>query len=126
MRRLCRRTVPPRGGICNALSQATACATGRDTKAGAAAAAPRYQGLMADAPTPHILVVDDHREIRDAVTKYLARNGMRAGAAKSAAEMDAARRKGRYDLVVLDVMMPGARRGCRPRAASPPKAARPP
>ncbi|WP_372892872.1 response regulator [Rhodosalinus sp.] len=56
---------------------------------------------------PRILVVDDHREIRDAVTRYLQKNGMRAEAAKSAAEMDAALKAGRYDLVVLDVMMPG-------------------
>ena len=26
---------------------------------------------------PHILVVDDHREIRDALAKYLEKNGMR-------------------------------------------------
>lgn len=57
--------------------------------------------------TPHILVVDDHREIRDAVTRYLEKNGMRADAAKNASEMDAALKAGRYDLVILDVMMPG-------------------
>lgn len=36
----------------------------------------------------HILVVDDHREIRDAVSRYLERNGMRASTARDAAEMD--------------------------------------
>jgi two-component system, OmpR family, response regulator len=56
---------------------------------------------------PHVLVVDDHREIRDAVTRYLEKNGMRATAAKNAAEMDAQLKAGRVDLVVLDVMMPG-------------------
>jgi two-component system OmpR family response regulator len=56
---------------------------------------------------PHILVVDDHREIRDAVTRYLEKNGMRASAARDAAEMDAHLKAGRFDLVVLDVMMPG-------------------
>ncbi len=61
---------------------------------------------MPDA-APHILVVDDHREIRDAVTRYLERNGMRATAARDAAEMDARLKDGRYDLIVLDVMMPG-------------------
>lgn len=59
------------------------------------------------APMPHILVVDDHREIRDAVTRYLERNGMRATAARDAAEMDARLATGHYDLIVLDVMMPG-------------------
>lgn len=61
---------------------------------------------MTDA-APHILVVDDHREIRDAVTRYLERNGMRATSARDAAEMDAALKSGRFDLIVLDVMMPG-------------------
>jgi len=57
--------------------------------------------------TPHILVVDDHREIRDAVSRYLERNGLRASAARDAVEMDAMLASGRYDLIVLDVMMPG-------------------
>jgi len=57
--------------------------------------------------TPHILIVDDHREIRDALTRYLEKNGMRATAVRDAAAMDAALQTGRFDLVVLDVMMPG-------------------
>jgi two-component system OmpR family response regulator len=56
---------------------------------------------------PHILVVDDHREIRDAVTRYLEKNGMRATSARDAVEMDARLKVGQFDLIVLDVMMPG-------------------
>ena len=56
---------------------------------------------------PHILVVDDHREIRDAVTRYLEKNGMRATSARDAVDMDAKLANGKYDLIVLDVMMPG-------------------
>ena len=56
---------------------------------------------------PHILVVDDHREIRDAVSRYLERNGFLASAARDAVEMDEKLRAGRFDLIVLDVMMPG-------------------
>lgn len=56
---------------------------------------------------PHILIVDDHREIRDAVSRYLERNGFRASSARDAVEMDEMLRTGRYDLIVLDVMMPG-------------------
>ena len=56
---------------------------------------------------PHILIVDDHRDIRDAVTRYLEKNGMRASSARDAVEMDAMLAVGRYDLIVLDVMMPG-------------------
>lgn len=57
--------------------------------------------------TPHILIVDDHRSIRDAVSRYLERNGMRATAARDAHDMDAKLAAGHYDLIVLDVMMPG-------------------
>ncbi|OUS06278.1 DNA-binding response regulator [Rhodobacterales bacterium 52_120_T64] len=56
---------------------------------------------------PHILIVDDHREIRDAVTRYLEKNGFRASSARDAVEMDAKLTAGRFDLIVLDVMMPG-------------------
>ena len=58
-------------------------------------------------PSPHILVVDDHREIRDLLGKYLARHGYRVTAANGGAEMKAALKAGAIDLVVLDVMMPG-------------------
>lgn len=57
--------------------------------------------------TPHILIVDDHREIRDALTRYLQKNGMRATSAQDAAEMDEVLRTSAIDLVVLDIMMPG-------------------
>ncbi len=57
--------------------------------------------------TPHILIVDDHREIRDAVTRYLQKNGFRASAARDAVDMDVKLATGRFDLIVLDVMMPG-------------------
>lgn len=56
---------------------------------------------------PHILIVDDHREIRDALVKYLVKNGMHATTAADAVAMDAALKVGHFDLVVLDVMMPG-------------------
>lgn len=68
----------------------------------------RYHGRMTEQPrAPHVLVVDDHREIRDAISRYLEKNGMRATAARNAAEMDARLKAGRVDLVILDVMMPG-------------------
>ncbi len=60
--------------------------------------------------TPHpsnILIVDDHREIRDALVRYLEKNGMRATSAADAVAMDAAMKVGQFDLIVLDVMMPG-------------------
>ena len=57
--------------------------------------------------SPHILVVDDHREIRDALTRYLEKNGLRVTSAKDAREMDDVLKTASIDLVVLDVMMPG-------------------
>ena len=57
--------------------------------------------------TPHILIVDDHREIRDAMSRYLQKNGMRTSSAADAAQMDQMLQTQAIDLVVLDVMMPG-------------------
>lgn len=57
--------------------------------------------------TPHIMIVDDSPEIRNAVGKYLEKNGMRITKAGGAVEMDTKLATGQYDLVVLDVMMPG-------------------
>ena len=44
--------------------------------------------------SPHILVVDDHRDIRDALARYLEKNGMRVTTAADARAMDAAMRGG--------------------------------
>ena len=56
---------------------------------------------------PHMLVVDDHRDIRDALAKYLEKYGMPAITTANAAAMDAAMKVGQFDLIVLDVMMQG-------------------
>lgn len=56
---------------------------------------------------PHILVVDDHRDIRDALAKYLARSGYRVSQADSAAAARKIMRDASIDLCVLDIMMPG-------------------
>jgi two-component system, OmpR family, response regulator len=58
-------------------------------------------------PPPHILIVDDQRDIRDLLARYLAKHGFRATVAENA---DAARRilrAAKIDLIVLDIMMPG-------------------
>jgi two-component system, OmpR family, response regulator len=56
---------------------------------------------------PCVLVVDDNRAIRDELIRYLERNGLRAAGADSASTMDRALLARSYDLVILDVMMPG-------------------
>jgi len=55
----------------------------------------------------HILVVDDHREIRDLLARYLARCGLRVSVAESAARARRVLETSAIDLVVLDIMMPG-------------------
>jgi two-component system OmpR family response regulator len=56
---------------------------------------------------PHILVVDDHAEIRHSVSRYLEKNGMRVIGASNTVEMDDQLARESVDLIVLDVMMPG-------------------
>ena len=55
----------------------------------------------------HILVVDDDREIRDLLARFLTRHGLRVTTARDGAEMMALLDEKRIDLVVLDLMLPG-------------------
>ncbi|WP_181701704.1 response regulator [Chthonobacter albigriseus] len=56
---------------------------------------------------PHILVVDDHRDIRDLIARYLSKNGFRVTTAENAAAARKAMKAAALDLLVLDIMMPG-------------------
>jgi two-component system phosphate regulon response regulator OmpR len=56
---------------------------------------------------PHILVVDDDRRIRSLLQSFLIENGFRISVAASAAEAREQMRIMAFDLVVLDIMMPG-------------------
>ncbi len=56
---------------------------------------------------PHILVVEDDREIRTMVSRFLSKNGCRVTVAEDARSMDRALGTARIDLVVLDIMLPG-------------------
>lgn len=55
----------------------------------------------------NILVVDDDRDIRTGVVDYLRKNGLRASAAVDGRDMFAQLDSSAFDLVVLDIMMPG-------------------
>lgn len=57
--------------------------------------------------TQHILIVDDNREIRELLAKFLSRNGLRVSVANGGNEMRQQLRAGAPDLIVLDIMMPG-------------------
>jgi two-component system OmpR family response regulator len=55
---------------------------------------------------PHILVIDDDREIRDLLARFLERNRLRVTVARDAREARRAWPHGHFQLVVLDIMMP--------------------
>ena len=56
---------------------------------------------------PHILIVDDHREIRDLVSRILTREGFRVSTAQDGRAMHKVLADARIDLVLLDIMLPG-------------------
>jgi two-component system phosphate regulon response regulator OmpR len=56
---------------------------------------------------PHLLVVDDDRRIRDLLSRFLAAEGYRVTTAKTAKDARAKLTGLDFDLLVLDVMMPG-------------------
>jgi two-component system OmpR family response regulator len=58
-------------------------------------------------PTPHIAIVDDHKDIRELVARYLGEHGYRVSVADSAAALRRLLQRSAPDLIVLDIMMPG-------------------
>jgi two-component system phosphate regulon response regulator OmpR len=56
---------------------------------------------------PHLLVVDDDRRIRDLLSRFLLGEGYRVTTADTALEARAKLGSLRFDLLILDVMMPG-------------------
>jgi len=56
---------------------------------------------------PHLLIVDDDRRIRNLLASFLLSEGYRVTTADTAAEARAKLEGLRFDLLILDVMMPG-------------------
>ena len=56
---------------------------------------------------PHVLVVDDDDRIRDLVARYLTENGFFVSTAEDAAQAKEILAVAQYDVLVVDVMMPG-------------------
>jgi two-component system phosphate regulon response regulator OmpR len=56
---------------------------------------------------PHLLVVDDDRRIRDLLSRFLTGEGYRVTTADTAADARGKLKSLSFDLLVLDVMMPG-------------------
>jgi len=71
-----------------------------------AAMAPRTPPQPAD-DAPHLLLVDDDRRIRDLLSRFLCGEGYRVTTAASASDARAKLNGLHFDLLILDVMMPG-------------------
>jgi len=71
-----------------------------------AATAARTRPKPAD-DAPHLLLVDDDRRIRDLLSRFLSGEGYRVTTAMSAKDARAKLNGLHFDLLILDVMMPG-------------------
>src|SRR5947209_405513 len=67
---------------------------------------PAQPAILAD-DAPHLLVVDDDRRIRDLLSRFLRGEGYRVTTAENAADARAKLDGLSFDLLVLDLMMPG-------------------
>ena len=56
---------------------------------------------------PHVLIVDDERDILDPLASYLAKNGFRASKARDAAAAREILAAHSIDIALVDIMMPG-------------------
>ena len=63
--------------------------------------------MSANPTTEHLLIVDDDVEIRTLLQEYLERNGYRTTAVADGRHMREALKHGRFDLILLDLMLPG-------------------
>nr|WP_298688607.1 response regulator [uncultured Dongia sp.] len=62
---------------------------------------------MPPSSTPHILIVDDDRQIRERLAKFLREHGLTVTEAIDGRDMTAKLSRSQVDLIVLDIMMPG-------------------
>lgn len=58
-------------------------------------------------PDAHILITDDHSDIRQMLGRYLEKNGFKVSLAEDAAAARRCLARKNIDLVLLDIMMPG-------------------
>tara|TARA_R110001583_G_scaffold7720_9_gene37947 strand:- start:35819 stop:36529 length:711 start_codon:yes stop_codon:yes gene_type:complete len=56
---------------------------------------------------PHLLIVDDHREIRELLQRFFVQHNYRVTVAKDGKEMKQCLKQAKIDLIVLDLMLPG-------------------
>src|SRR5690348_4522765 len=63
--------------------------------------------MVREEAKPHVLIVEDARDIREPLGRYLREHGYRATTAADALAARKAMKGAAIDLVVLDIMMPG-------------------
>jgi two-component system OmpR family response regulator len=56
---------------------------------------------------PHLLIVDDHHEIRELLQRFFVQHNYRVTVAKDGKEMKQCLKQAKIDLIVLDLMLPG-------------------
>ena len=66
-----------------------------------------HDGISGMTDIPHILVVDDDSRLRSLLHRYLSENGFRVSSAADAVQARRNLAAIEFDLIVLDVMMPG-------------------
>ncbi|HWU56919.1 MAG TPA: response regulator, partial [Rhizomicrobium sp.] len=63
--------------------------------------------MIKEEAKPHILLVEDARDIREPLARYFREHNYRATTAQDAASARKVMKGAAIDLVVLDIMMPG-------------------
>ena len=63
--------------------------------------------MATDAPTPALLLVDDDQRLRELLQRYLESQGLAVKGVGDGAQMQQALDRGHFDLIVLDLMLPG-------------------
>jgi two-component system, OmpR family, phosphate regulon response regulator OmpR len=66
-----------------------------------------YVAAMSLEPPPHILVIDDDARLRKLLARYLSEHGFLVATAEDAADARGKLTSFAFDLIVLDLMMPG-------------------
>lgn len=65
------------------------------------------KALFADGKKPHVLVIDDDDRIRELLSRYLHEQGFVVATAKDAFHAEEVLKRAFFDVLVVDVMMPG-------------------
>ena len=74
---------------------------------GSGALSTHHTGEASEPPPIRVLIVDDDGGLREETSRYLKANGYAVDTARDAPTMDSALGRSQYDVIILDVMMPG-------------------